>query len=67
MPAQVSFDDATGEIVFAPGSVPGAGQAVTAGYEFDVPVRFDADRLDVSISAFNAGRIPTIPLVEVML
>jgi uncharacterized protein (TIGR02217 family) len=61
-----SFDDATGEIVFAAGSVPANGAAVTAGYEFHVPVRFDLDRLTVSLTAFKAGQVPTIPLVEVL-
>lgn len=60
-----SFDEATGEVVFASGSAPRNGQAVTAGYEFDVPVRFDTDRLSVSLRAFKAGQIPSIPLIEV--
>lgn len=64
-PAHWTFDFETGEIVFTPGSAPGAAEAVTAGYEFDVPVRFDTDRLAVSLTAFNAGQIPSIPLVEV--
>lgn len=32
--------------------------------EFDVPVRFDTDQLNVSMEIFNAGTIPTIPIVE---
>ena len=64
-PADFSFDEATGEVVFA--SAPGSGLAVTAGYEFDVPVRFDIERLSVSLTSFKAGQIPTIPLVEVQL
>jgi uncharacterized protein (TIGR02217 family) len=64
-PADWSFDFATGEVVFEPGSVPGAGDAVTAGYEFDVPVRFDTERIEISLTAFKAGQIPSIPLVEV--
>lgn len=64
-PAQFTFDGATAEIVFAPSAIPGSGQAVTAGYEFDVPVRFDAERLQISLTAFKAGQIPSIPLVEV--
>jgi len=59
------FEDATGEIVFAAGYVPGDGLAVTCGYEFDVPVRFDIERLTISLTAFKAGQIPSIPLVEV--
>jgi uncharacterized protein (TIGR02217 family) len=66
-PDDYTFDDATGEIVFEPSAVPEEGQAVTAGFEFDVPVRFDIDRLEIGISAFKAGAIPSIPLVEVRL
>jgi uncharacterized protein (TIGR02217 family) len=66
-PADWSFDFATGEVVFAPGSIPGAGDEVTAGYEFDVPVRFDTERIAVSLTAFKAGQIPSIPLIEVRL
>lgn len=62
-----SFDGATSEIVFAPGAIPAAALVVTAGYEFDVPVRFDAERLSISLTAFKAGQIPSIPLVEVQL
>ncbi|WP_394890901.1 TIGR02217 family protein [Mesorhizobium sp. AaZ16] len=62
-----SFDEATSEVVFAPAAIPAAGLGVTAGYEFDVPVRFDAERLSISLTAFKAGQIPSIPLVEVQL
>lgn len=62
-----SFDDASGEVVFVPGSVPANGQNVTAGYDFHVPVRFDLDHLSVSLTAFKAGQVPTIPLAEVLL
>ena len=44
---------------------PGEGAVVTAGFRFDVPVRFDLDQLNVSLTAFEAGEVPTIPLVEV--
>ncbi len=64
--AHFSFDDAAGEIVFAPGSIPANGAAVTAGFEFHVPVRFDLERLTVSLTAFKAGQVPTIPLFEVL-
>jgi uncharacterized protein (TIGR02217 family) len=62
-----SFDDTTGEIVFVSGSIPSNGQSVTAGFEFHVPVRFDADQLSASLTAFKAGHVPTIPLAEVLL
>ncbi|MEM9343452.1 MAG: DUF2460 domain-containing protein [Pseudomonadota bacterium] len=44
---------------------PGVGVAVTAGFEFDVPVRFDTDRIETSAAGFQAGEIPSVPVVEV--
>ncbi len=64
---QVTVDITTGNVVFLPGHIPPAGAAVTAGFEFDVPVRFDTDRLDVSVRGFNHGAIPNIPIVEIRL
>jgi uncharacterized protein (TIGR02217 family) len=54
----------TGIVTFTPGNIPTAGQAVTAGYEFDVPVRFDIDTLDVSLDDWLMGAADA-PLVEV--
>ena len=56
-------DVATGAVTFA--TAPASGLTVTAGFQFDVPVRFDLDQLVVNLAAFDAGDIPTIPLVEV--
>lgn len=58
-------DAATGLISFEAGSIPGIGAAVTAGFEFDVPVRFDTDQLAVNLDGFRHGAIPAIPIVEV--
>jgi uncharacterized protein (TIGR02217 family) len=44
---------------------PAADVMVTAGYRFDVPVRFAVDRIDVSIAGWRAGELPSVPLVEV--
>lgn len=63
--ASFSCDPATGVLTFAAGHVPAAEAAVTAGFLFDVPVRFDTDYLEVDLSAFAAGAIPKIPLVEI--
>lgn len=63
--AQYSVDYAAGLITFSAGAVPKSGQIVRAGFEFDVPVRFDTDRIDIDLAQFNAGRIPSIPLVEI--
>ena len=43
------------------------GAVVTAGCEFDVPVRFDTDRITASIASFQAGEIPAVPVIEVRL
>jgi uncharacterized protein (TIGR02217 family) len=60
-----SCDATTGIVTFPPGHIPAAGAAITAGFLFDVPVRFDTDYLEVDLSAFAAGAIPKIPLVEI--
>jgi uncharacterized protein (TIGR02217 family) len=44
---------------------PAAGVEVRAGFLFDVPVRFAADRLDVSLSGVRSGEAPSVPLVEI--
>lgn len=60
-------DEATGMLTFLPGHAPGAGQTVSAGFVFDVPVRFDTDSLDINLSTFRAGELPDIPLIELIL
>lgn len=62
---QFTVDATTGVVTFLPGHVPPPGAAVTAGFLFDVPVRFDTDYLEVDLAAFAAGAIPKIPLVEI--
>jgi uncharacterized protein (TIGR02217 family) len=58
-----SVDPATGVVDLV--AAPASGVRVTAGFEFDVPVRFDTDRISTSLSGFAAGEIPSIPVVEV--
>lgn len=64
-PAAVSVDETTGLVTLA--SPPPPGAAVTAGFLFDTPVRFDTDSLRINLAAFRAGDIPSIPLIEVMV
>jgi len=61
-----AVDAVTGIVSFASGNLPPAGAIVRAGYAFDVPVRFAIDRIEVSLAHFDAGRIPTIPLTEIL-
>jgi uncharacterized protein (TIGR02217 family) len=58
-----SADASTGVVTFA--VAPANGATVTAGFEFDVPVRFDTDRLEISLAGFKAGELPNIPIVEI--
>ncbi|MEE9589694.1 MAG: DUF2460 domain-containing protein [Hyphomicrobiaceae bacterium] len=60
-------DTSTGLVTFFVGSVPFVGAVVSAGFEFDVPVRFDSDRLEINLRSFEHGAIPSIPIVEVRL
>jgi uncharacterized protein (TIGR02217 family) len=64
-PTAFACDPTTGVVTFTAGHVPPSGAVVSAGFLFDVPVRFDTDSLDVDLSAFEAGDIPKIPLIEI--
>ena len=58
-------DTALGTITFA--NAPDEGVIVTAGYEFDVPVRFDIGYIHTSVASFQAGEVPDVPVVGVRL
>ena len=57
------IDPTTGIVTF--NRPPDQEMAVTAGFEFDVPVRFDTDRIQTSVASFQAGDVPNVPVVEV--
>ena len=65
--AQTEFalDAATGIVTFA--NSPAEGSRITAGFDFDTPVRFDTEFLEISLSDAKAGRIPDIPIVEIRI
>ena len=58
-----SADITTGLVTFT--APPPGGTNITAGFEFDVPVRFDTDQLDVIHDIERLGSITSIPLIEV--
>lgn len=60
-----SVDSQTGLLTLS--TAPAAGQPVRAGFCFDTPVRFDSDRLDIAHDAFEAGRVISLALVEILL
>lgn len=53
----------SGEIIFD--EAPASGALVSAGYLFDVPVRFAGDRIDIGLFNFRAGEMPSVPLIEI--
>lgn len=63
--AHYSVNHATGIITFSQPPEPDA--VITAGYEFDIPVRFDTDHIAISVASFQAGELPQIPVIEVRL
>ena len=62
-PSGWSVDTATGVVTFD--SAPAEGVILTAGFSFDVPVRFDTDALDVTLDLERLGSITSIPLLEI--
>ena len=62
-----TVDATTGVVGFLPGHVPADGALITAGFEFDVAVRFDTDKLEINLQGLRHGAIPHIPIVEVRL
>lgn len=63
--AAFTADETNGTITFA--VAPPSGAAISAGFSFDCPVRFDTDALRINLAAFRAGDIPSIPLIEVIV
>jgi uncharacterized protein (TIGR02217 family) len=61
----ITIDTTSGLVTFD--SAPASGAAITAGYEFDTPVRFDTDSLSINLASFAAGEIPSITIVEVLV
>jgi uncharacterized protein (TIGR02217 family) len=62
-PEGFTVNATTGLVTLA--SPPTAEAVVSAGFQFDTPVRFDIDRLDLSLDGFGAGRALSVPLVEI--
>jgi len=62
-----TIDTTTGVITFS--VAPAIGEVVSAGYQFDVPVRFgeQVDQvLRTVIESFGHGSVPAIPMIELM-
>lgn len=58
-----TLDDETGIVTFI--VAPADGAEVTAGFEFDVPVRFQDQQLDIDVETFELGGAQDINLIEI--
>lgn len=64
-PEDFAIDATTGVVtLLAP---PAEGAAVTAGFRFDTPVRFDIDRLDLSMAGAGAACAIAVPVMEILI
>jgi uncharacterized protein (TIGR02217 family) len=61
----LDVDAATGLVTLSAEKTPAEGAVVKAGFTFDCPVRFDTDHLEIDLAAFEAGAIPSVPIVEI--
>jgi uncharacterized protein (TIGR02217 family) len=62
---EFSVNTETGDVTFV--LAPDLGTRITAGFEFDVPVRFDTDSIQSSVASFQAGEAPSVPVVEIRI
>lgn len=60
-----AVEETTGMLRFD--TPPPIGVEITAGFEFDVPVRFAVDAIQTSVASFQAGEVPSVPVIEVRL
>ncbi|PIK74432.1 glycoside hydrolase family 24, partial [Methylobacterium frigidaeris] len=58
-----ALDPATGLVTLT--AAPASGAVVTAGFTFDVPVRFATDRIEIDHQALRAGLVADIPILEI--
>lgn len=61
---EYTLDYTTGLVSFDEPNVPLIGAVITAGYEFDVPCRFDTDMMNVNYDSYAAGSV-SVPIIEV--
>ena len=59
-------DSTTGLVTFYAGHLPPAQSVITAGYQFDVPVRFESDVFAVNFDAWGTSEVPVVTLLELI-
>ncbi|MGA9658235.1 MAG: DUF2460 domain-containing protein [Asticcacaulis sp.] len=60
-----AVDITTGVVSFD--VAPADGAVITAGYQFDTPVRFESERIDLTLEGFDAGRVTAVSLIEIRI
>lgn len=65
MPTGWTVNFTTGLVTFD--TPPSSGAVITAGYEFDTPVRFDTDQLSINLKTPDGGILQSLPLMELLL
>ncbi|MEM7214838.1 MAG: DUF2460 domain-containing protein [Pseudomonadota bacterium] len=65
-PSSYVVEPTSGVLTINTPQPPQGGQQIRAGFEFDIPVRFDTDEIIINLSQFEAGDIPSIPIVELL-
>lgn len=60
----VSVDHNLGVVEFP--TPPNDGVIISAQFEFDVPVRFGSEQLDIALDDFGSTQIQDIPLIEIL-
>ena len=60
-----SVDATTGLVSFT--TAPAAGVVLTADFEFDLPARFDTDRMEITLETYELGSWGQIPVVELRI
>jgi len=64
-PEGFAVDATTGVVTLL--TPPAEAATVTAGFRFDTPVRFDIDRLDLSLAGAGAACALAVPVIEILI
>lgn len=62
---EAKIDPLTGVLTLNSTDAATTGLAINVTGDFDIPVRFDTDQIEVNMQTFDAGAIPEIGIIEV--
>lgn len=64
-PTAIRINTLTGVVALNSTDAATTGLAIEVTGEFDIPVRFDTDQIDINMQTFDAGAIPELGIIEV--